>query len=73
MPAKRVFWINWLAAVVGGVVLARGVRRYLDGYPLLGASLAVLGFLILGWAVFDWRKFSRGTAESEVDGGRTIE
>jgi hypothetical protein len=73
MVAQRAPWINVLALIVGGVVLGVGVGRLILGAMLGGSVLAVLGFLIVGWAVLDRRRFRRGTPESEVDGGRTIE
>jgi hypothetical protein len=66
-------WVNVLAAAIGGVTMGIGISRLAVGFTLMGAVWAVLGFLILGWAILDRRRFRRGTAESEVDGGRTIE
>lgn len=73
MPAKLSPWLNVAAAVVGGLALGIGLGRLLFGFNLVGAVWAVLGFLVLGWAVFDRRRFQPGTPESEVDGGHTIE
>lgn len=73
MPDIRKPWVNVLAAVVGGFAMAFGIGRLYFGFSLTGAMWAVLGFLVLGWAIFDSRKYRRGTPESEVDGGRTIE
>lgn len=66
-------WINVIAATVGGLALGLGVGKLYFEFSLAGLVWAVLGFLVVGWAVFDRRKFRRGTPESEVDGGRTIE
>ena len=73
MPRTRSPWLNAAAAIVGAVALLSGIVRLVYGFSLHGATWAIIGFLILGWAVFDRRKFIRGTPESEVDGGRTIE
>jgi hypothetical protein len=73
MPDVRSSWINVLAAVVGGVMFGMGIARMIFAFSLLSLVWAVLGFLILGWAVLDRRRFRRGTPESEVDGGHTIE
>lgn len=66
-------WVNVIAATVGGLALGLGVGKLYFELSLAGFVWAVLGFLLVGWAVFDRRKFRRGTPESEVDGGRTIE
>jgi hypothetical protein len=73
MPSLRSPWINTAAGVVGLAALLRGLYLVVTAPSLYGAVWTVIGFLVLGWAVFDRRKFSRGTPESEVDGGRTIE
>ena len=73
MAGARAPWVNVAAAVVGGVVMGVGLGRLLSQPTLRASVLAVLGFLIVGWAVLDRRRFRRGTPESEVDGGRTIE
>ena len=71
--ARRRPWINVLAGVTGGVALGVGIGWLIAGAVLTGSVLAVLGFLVVGWAVLDRRRFRRGTPESEVDGGHTIE
>lgn len=73
MSGIRSPWINVVAATVGGVALGIGIGRLVFAITLGGTLWAVMGFLLVGWAVFDRRKFRRGTPESEVDGGRTIE
>jgi hypothetical protein len=73
MPDLRSPWINVVAATVGGVVLGIGIGRLIVGFTLGAAVWAVLGFLVVGWALLDRRRFRRGTPESEVDGGHTIE
>ena len=67
-------WIHYLAGLLGGAVLGYGVAGFGTGNLTVRSSvLAVLGFLIVGWAILDYRCFRRGTAESELDGGHTIE
>ena len=73
MPESRSPWINTVAAVVGIVMLGYGIYGMAIVFTLISAVWAVLGFLIVGWAVLDRRRFRRGTPESEVDGGHTIE
>jgi hypothetical protein len=73
MPDIRSPWVNVIAALVGAVMLGSGIARMVLSFSLLSAVWSVLGFLILGWATLDRRKFRRGTPESEVDGGHTIE
>jgi hypothetical protein len=73
MPDIRSPWINVIAAAVGGVAMGIGISRLTVEFTMIGAVWAVLGFLILGWAILDRRRYRRGTGESEVDGGRTIE
>jgi hypothetical protein len=66
-------WINLLAGFVGALVMAIGAYGLMIGNLRVGAFWAVIGFLVLGWAILDRRRFLRGTPESEVDGGHTIE
>jgi len=73
MRGIRSPWVNVAAALVGAVVMLIGILRLMRGFWMAGTVWSVLGFLLLGWAIFDRRKFLRGTPESEVDGGRTIE
>jgi hypothetical protein len=73
MASIRSPWVNYLGGAVGALVFLWGLLSLSEAFTLAGAVWAVLGFLILGWAFLDRRKFSRGTPESEVDGGRTIE
>jgi len=73
VPEPRASWVNVLAAVVGGLMLGVGLARMVLAFSLLSLVWAVLGFLVVGWAILDRRRFRRGTPESEVDGGHTIE
>jgi membrane associated rhomboid family serine protease len=69
----RASWIYVVAGVLGGIFIGFGVVGLSGGISLSATFIAVLGFLVAGWALFDYRRFRRGTPESEVDGGRTIE
>lgn len=73
MAPMRSRWINVLGAIVGGFAFGYGIAALSRGFALLPAVWAVLGFLVLGWAIFDLRRFTPGTPESELDGGHTIE
>jgi hypothetical protein len=70
---KRRVWVNVLAGALGGVALGMGVGRLYFGFTLWGLFWAVLGFLIIGWSVFDQRASRPGNPESEIRGGRNIE
>ena len=63
-------WVNVVAATVGGLALGLGLGSLYGGFSLGGVFWAVLGFLVVGWAIFDRRRFKRGTPESE---GKTVE
>lgn len=73
MSEPRAAWINYVAGFVGGFLAMLGVLGLVEGFDVWSTFLAVLGFLIAGWAVLDYRRFKPGTPESEVDGGHTIE
>jgi hypothetical protein len=66
-------WLNIVAAIVGGIVLGFGVGRFAHHPSLLPAVTAVIGLIVLWYAVSDRRKARPGTPESERDGGHTIE
>jgi hypothetical protein len=66
-------WINLIAAVAGGILIAIGILDLRYGFQFGATFLAVAGFLLVGWAALDYRRFRTGTQESEVSGGRTIE
>jgi hypothetical protein len=66
-------WIHLLGGIAGAILVALGILRLMHDFSVMGSFLAVLGFLIAGWAALDYRRFRRGTPESEVEGGHTIE
>jgi hypothetical protein len=73
MAKVRGTWIYALGGFAGALSMAVGIIGLMDGFSVGSTFFAVLGFLIAGWAVLDYRRFMRGTPESEVEGGRTIE
>lgn len=73
MPNLRSPWVNVVAATVGGLALGLGLGELYNGFSLFGVFWAVFGFLVVGWAVLDRRRFRPGTRESEAEGGKTIE
>lgn len=73
MPSIRSPWVNLVSAIVGGAAFGMGIARFIASGSPMGLLWALVGFLLLGWAVFDRRRFTWGTPESEVDGGRTLE
>lgn len=73
MTEPRGGWINFAAGAVGAILLAIGIVGLMDGFSVRSSFMAVLGFLVLSWAALDYRRYRKGTPESEVDGGHTIE
>jgi hypothetical protein len=67
------FWINIIAAVVGGVSLGWGIGRLAGGAMIAGGVWTIIGAILLWWSFADRRKWRGGSPESEVDGSRTIE
>lgn len=66
-------WINVIAAIMGGVMLGFGIGRFAHTPAVPPAVVAVLGLILLWWAIADRRKLRPDTPESEVRGGHTIE
>lgn len=74
IPRFRSPWIAVAVAVVGGIALGLGLGRLLSRTYSLGALVwAVLGVVLLWWAISDTRKARPDTPESEADGSHTIE
>jgi hypothetical protein len=73
MAEPRRSWLHVLTTIIGVGIALSGLFQLSAELSLRGSFLAVLGFLIAGWAVLDHRRFRRGTPESEVEGGRTVE
>ena len=64
-------WLNVVAATVGGLALGLGLGDLYNGFSIGGVFWAVLGFLVLGWAILDRRRFRAGPPPEDV--GKTIE
>ena len=62
-------WVNVLAATVAGVVFGLGLGSLYNGFNLGGLFWAVLGFLVVGWAIFDRRRFRRGGTHCRAQTG----
>jgi hypothetical protein len=73
MAMKRRAWVNVVAGVIGGVALGLGLGRLYFGFVLPGLFWAVLGFLLIGWSVFDQRSARPGNPESDIRGGHNVE
>lgn len=77
MLASR--WINGVAGLAGGILLGFGLGRFANDLRFAGrvsilyAVLAVMGLLLLWWALSERRKADPGDPESELDGSHTIE
>jgi high-affinity Fe2+/Pb2+ permease len=72
-------WINAVAGLVGGCLLGFGLGRFANGLrfgrgvSLPDAVLALLGAILLWWALSERRKADPDDPESELDGSHTIE
>lgn len=66
-------WISVAVAVLGGISLGLGLGRLWSRPTVVAGVYAVLGVILLWWAVSDSRKARPGTPESEADGSHTIE
>jgi len=66
-------WLNVVAAILGGIMLGFGIGRFAHHPSLVPGVTAVIGLLVLWYAVSDRRKAREDTPESEDHGARTIE
>ncbi len=66
-------WLAVAVAVLGGIALGLGLARLYTAFTVRAAVWALIGVVLLWWAISDSRKFRRGTPESEADGSHTIE
>jgi hypothetical protein len=65
-------WLNIVAAILGGIMLGFGIGRFAHTPSLTPGVMAVIGLLVLWYAVSDRRKSRPDTPESETH-GHTIE
>lgn len=68
MATKPIGWLHYLAGFLGGILLGYGVAHLSEGFSLWYGFLSLVGLIVLGWAIVDYRRFRHGTPESEVDG-----
>ncbi|HEX2188809.1 MAG TPA: hypothetical protein VHG51_07930 [Longimicrobiaceae bacterium] len=66
-------WVTVAVAVLGGLSLGLGLGRLWDRPSVLAGAYALLGVILLWWAISDSRKARPDTPESEADGSHTIE
>lgn len=65
-------WLNGLAALIGGLMLGFGLGRFANGPSIPYGVLALVGLLVLWYAISDYRKSRPGNPESETR-DRTME
>jgi hypothetical protein len=65
-------WLNVVAAIVGGIMLGFGIGRFAHHPSVAPGVLAVVGLLVLWYAISDRRKARPDTPESETH-GHTVE
>jgi uncharacterized membrane protein (UPF0136 family) len=65
--------VNVIAAIVGGIMLGFGVARFVRTLAPGPGLVALLGLILMWYAVSDRRKARDDTPESETHGGHTIE
>jgi hypothetical protein len=65
-------WLNGLAALLGGLMLGFGLGRFVHQPSLRFGVVALVGLLVLWYAISDYRKARPGTPESERH-DRTVE
>jgi hypothetical protein len=61
MADARGGWINFLAGAIGGLTFAIGIVGLMGGFSIRSSFLAVLGFLVAGWAALDYRRYRAGS------------
>jgi hypothetical protein len=72
-------WINAIAGLAGGILMGFGLGKFANdmrfgrGVPVGYAVLALLGLILLWWALSERRKADPDDPESEMDGSHTIE
>jgi len=70
---KTAPWLNVIAAIAGGIMMGFGIGRFVHTPSLARGLVALVGLLVLWYAISDRRKSRDDTPESETHGGHTIE
>jgi hypothetical protein len=65
-------WLNGVAALIGGLMLGFGLGRFVHQPSVPYGALALVGLLVLWYAISDYRKARPDNPESETH-GRTVE
>ena len=65
-------WLNGVAALIGGLMLGFGLGRFVHQPSVPFGALALVGLLVLWYAISDYRKARPDTPESETH-GHTLE
>ena len=65
-------WLNAVAALIGGLMLGFGLGRFVHQPSVQYGVVALVGLLVLWYAVSDYRKARPENPESETH-GRTVE
>jgi hypothetical protein len=65
-------WLNIVAAILGGITFGFGLGRFANHPSPVPGVLALVGLLVLWYAVSDRRKARPDTPESETH-GHTVE
>ena len=65
-------WLNGVAALLGGLLLGFGGGRFVHQPSAAFGLLALIGVLVLWYAISDYRKARADTPESETH-GHTVE
>ena len=65
-------WLNIVAAILGGIMFGFGLGRFANHPSLPPGVLALVGVVVLWYAVSDRRKARPDTPESETH-GHTVE
>jgi drug/metabolite transporter (DMT)-like permease len=68
----RSAWLNVAAAVLGGIMLGFGIGRFAHHPSPVPGVMAVVGLVVLWYAVSDRRKAAPENPESETH-GHTVE
>ncbi|HET7231916.1 MAG TPA: hypothetical protein VFJ16_18055 [Longimicrobium sp.] len=66
-------WLNVVAAIMGGIMMGFGVARFVRTLAFGPGLIALMGLLLMWYAVSDRRKSRGDTPESESHGDHTIE